>query len=275
MLNQNKTGFWGKTRFSFYIFVCEAGIEVPFSGCVINAANCSLKSQETCSITHRMETHFQSQEYFPTTDASSHTLLPVNHLKPTKKTPFSSWLSFRKHRQAEDQRSHRVKIIRRFKLAQTSDYGYNVPLQFPKLVSISICKMWENFLNLLCEFPETCLLIFGTLCLALPNLNTKNICLFPHQQTHTQDWNVHLSPVVDELLGCFCNFTNRVSAELLRDEQRNYVNRWKMLFISDNNCRKIRWKPKHPSTLKKHLSLNWQRGKMRSDVCVSAGIPAP
>lgn len=33
------------------IFVCEAGIEVPFSCCVINAANCSLKSQETCSIT--------------------------------------------------------------------------------------------------------------------------------------------------------------------------------------------------------------------------------
>lgn len=108
-----------------------------------------------------METHFQSQEYFPTTDASSHTLLPVNHLKPTKKTPFSGWLSFRKHRQAEDKRSHRVKIIRRFKLAQTSDYGYNVPLQFPKLVSIIWFVRCENFLNLLCEFPKTCLLIFA------------------------------------------------------------------------------------------------------------------
>lgn len=75
-------------------------------------ANCSLKLQEPCSIKHRTETNFQSHEYFPATDASSHTLLPVNHLKPTKKTPFFSWLSFRKHRQADDKRSHRVKIFR-------------------------------------------------------------------------------------------------------------------------------------------------------------------
>lgn len=127
-----KLDFGGKTRWQVFFYmtfcVCVAGIEVPFSCCAIKAANCSLKSQETCLITHRMETHFQSQEYFPTTDASSHTLLPVNHLKPTKKTPFFSWLSFRKHRRAEDKRSHRVKIIRGFKLAHTSDSGYNGPL---------------------------------------------------------------------------------------------------------------------------------------------------
>lgn len=49
-------------------------------------------------ITHRMETHLQSQEYFPVTEALCYTLLPVNHLKPTKRTSFSTLLSFRRQK---------------------------------------------------------------------------------------------------------------------------------------------------------------------------------
>lgn len=104
--------------------LCKTKIKLDFGG------------KALCSITHRKETHFQRPEYCPATDASSHTLLPVNHLKPTKKTPFFSWHSFRKRRQAEDKRSRRFKIFRGFKLAHTSDSGYNAPLQFPNVVSM-------------------------------------------------------------------------------------------------------------------------------------------
>lgn len=222
-----------------------------------------------------METHFQSQVYFPTTDASSHTPLPVNHLKPTKKTPFFSWLSFRKHRQADDKRSHRVKIFRGFKLAHTSDSGYNVPFQFPKQVSIIWFGRCVNLLNLLCEFPETCLFIFVQSSLLSPaKYKYEEHLLVPTPADKHSGLECPPEPCCWWTFSPFLQFHQQAQrwAPLWRAEE---LNRWKMHFISDNSCRKIRWKPKHPSTLKKHLSLNWQRGKMRLDVCVSADIPAP
>lgn len=168
----------------------------------------------------------------------------------------------------------KVKIFRGFKLPHTSDSGYNGPLQFPKLVSIiwfGRCEwiFWICYVH----FQKSCLLIFARRSLLSPAKYKYGEHLLVPTPAGTHSGLECPEPRYWWTLSPFLQFhqQGKCRAPLWRTEE---LNRWKMLFISDNSSRKIRWKPKHPSALKKHLSLNWQRGRMRLDFCVSPGIAA-